>query len=640
VPDIKTRTTVRDIRVFDRAADAGRHMKDAFIKSKAAVESADRQAEQTQDAGYSSPAEYASDHISSGARTTAEQAAHTFRNPRQKAATSADKAKQHFENAKQQLPQARKQVAEQAKQTAQRTQQTAKGLKGKADQARQTVDKAQKSVREAKQTLIRTKETVKKTIKTSGRAQKGIKHSAKTVKATGKSSIKTAKRAVKTAQKTAKTATKTAKQAAKAAKRAEQAARAAAKAAAKAAKVAAKVLVATVKAIIAAIKGLVAAIAAGGWVAVVIILIICIVSAILGSVFGIFYSNETGTDDSQPMTEAVVSINDEFNSAIQSKVAGLKASHGADEVELIYDGDMDEDGSVGNWADVLAVYAVNTATGDDEQAEVLTVTPKKVEQLRSIFNDMNSVSYRTETETREEPQTDANGKSVLDEDGNPVMATIVTLYVYIDVSSQDYRDGAALYAFDDTQRNLLDELMQPEYYPLFAALTGDIIGDGGLYGFGLDINPNLPPNELGALIVQAAKKYIGRSYSSMDCSALVRAALKDCGLTSMNGLSSTGMAKRCQELGIFFTDASKLQAGDLIFFVRKDAKRGPGYCTDTRRCGTGKCKRWNQVHHVAIYINEEFLIDSTGGKNSVQIRKHWGKNGSEWSWLGFGRVVN
>ena len=71
-----------------------------------------------------------------------------------------------------------------------------------------------------------------------------------------------------------------------------------------------------------------------------------------------------------------------------------------------------------------------------------------------------------------------------------------------------------------------------------------------------------------------------------------------------------------------------------------DASRGEGYCTDTRRCGTGRCKRWLQIHHVAIYINDEFLIDSTGGNNSVQIRKHWGKNGSEWEWVCFGRPTN
>lgn len=129
----------------------------------------------------------------------------------------------------------------------------------------------------------------------------------------------------------------------------------------------------------------------------------------------------------------------------------------------------------------------------------------------------------------------------------------------------DYRDGADMYRFNADQNEMLTELMQPDYYPLFAELLGDAVGDGGTYGFGLDINPDLPSTELGAQIVLAAKKYIGRSYSSMDCSGLVRAAYRDCGLSSMNGLTSTDMAQKCRDMNVLFTDASKLQAGDLIF---------------------------------------------------------------------------
>jgi len=189
----------------------------------------------------------------------------------------------------------------------------------------------------------------------------------------------------------------------------------------------------------------------------------------------------------------------------------------------------------------------------------------------------------------------------------------------MNIVSLDYRDGAELYRFNRSQYEALAEMMLPEYYPLFAELLGDMVGNGGEYGLGLDINPDLPPSTLGAQIVAAAKKYIGRSYSSMDCAGLVRAAYRDCGLNSMNGLSSTGMAEKCRDMGVLFTDPSQLQAGDLIFFACKDASRGPGYCTDYARCGSGKCKRWMQIHHVAIYINETFLIDSTGGNNSVQI---------------------
>ena len=169
---------------------------------------------------------------------------------------------------------------------------------------------------------------------------------------------------------------------------------------------------------------------------------------------------------------------------------------------------------------------------------------------------------------------------------------------------------------------------------------GDTVGDGGEYGFGININLDLPASELGAQIVEAAKKYIGRSYSSMDCSKLARTAYNDCGLTSMNGKSSVYIAKACEEMGCLFTDPSQLQAGDLIFFSRFDPSRGEEYCGDRNRCGSGKCKRWLHIHHVAIYINDEFLIDSTGGNNSVQIRKHWGMDTAKWKWVCFGRPTS
>lgn len=296
--------------------------------------------------------------------------------------------------------------------------------------------------------------------------------------------------------------------------------------------------------------------------------------------------------------------------------------------------------TVPNWADVVGVYAIKVGADAETPSDVTEMSPENMEKLREIFLDMNKVLYRTESETETVIVTDEYGAIVLDKNGKPITERKTTLFIYVNVLSMDYRDGADMYQFNADQNEMLTELMQPVYYPLFSELLGDAVGDGGTYGLGLDINPDLPSTELGAQIVAAAKKYIGRSYSSMDCSSLVRAAYRDCGLSSMNGLTSTGMAQKCRDMNVLFTDASKLQAGDLIFFARKDASRGEGYCTDTKRCGTGKCKRWLQIHHVAIYINGEFLIDSTGGNNSVQIRKHWGRSGSEWEWVCFGRPTS
>ena len=497
---------------------------------------------------------------------------------------------------------------------------------------RQGQERVRQSVQSSRRVRQASRRTVKQSANTAKIATKGtVKTAQRTVKTT-KQTVKTAEKTVKTTQQAAKTAQKTAQAAAKATQVTARATQAAAKAAA----AATKAVAAFVKALIAAVKALIAAIAAGGWVAVVIIIVIVLVIALL-SLFGVFSANESA-DGSKPMTEAIESINAEFQGEMQSRIAEMSSQSGADVVEFIYEGDMEgAESSVPNWADVVGVYSIKTSMDEENPSDITMVTPENTERLRAVFNDMNTASYRTETETETITVTDEYGAIVLDEDGEPVTETKTTLYIYVNVSSMDYRDGAELYHFNADQIEMLNELMLPDYYPLFAELLGNTVGDGGEYGFGPDINPDLPPNELGAQIVQAAKKYIGRSYSSMDCSGLVRAAYRDCGLSSINGLTSTGMAQKCRDMGVLFTDASQLQAGDLIFFAHKDASRGEGYCTDRRRCGSGRCKRWMQIHHVAIYINGEFLIDSTGGSNSVQIRKHWGKNGSEWEWVCFGR---
>ena len=498
-----------------------------------------------------------------------------------------------------------------------------------AHQGRERVKRSFQSSRRARQTSQQTAKQGAKSTKTV--AKETVKTAQRTVK-TAQHTVKTAENAVKTTQQAAKAAQKTAQAAARAAQMAAKAARAAAKAAVAAAKAAAKAIAAIVKAIIAAVKALIAAIAAGGWVAVVIIIVVVLVVGLL-AVFGVFSSNESA-DGGKPMAEAIEGINAEFQSGMQSKINELSAQGGADVVEVIYEGDMESaESPVPNWADVVGVYAIKVGADSENPADVTVVTPENIEWLKAVFNDMNAVTYHTESETETITVTDEYGAIVLDENGDPMTESKTTLYIYVNVSSMDYRDGADMYRFNADQNEMLTELMRPDYYPLFA----ELLGDGGEYGFGLDINPDLPPNELGAKIVQAAKKYIGRSYSSMDCSGLVRAAYRDCGLSSMSGLSSTGMAQKCRDMNVLFTDPSQLQAGDLIFFARKDASRGAGYCTDHRRCGSGRCKRWMQIHHIAIYINGEFLIDSTGGSNSVQIRKHWGKNGSEWEWVCFGR---
>lgn len=633
--DIKTRSSEKTLHILTDAARAPRELaRKSLIESKEKVkEAAERRQPQDE-----SPEQYAENRIEQTAEEAVHRASDEASYQSRRIIQKAKKAKRSKDIFEQQgTPPSRSTTnggrAQQSSAAA-----TSGSTTNQTNAYRAGRERVIQNARSLRQTARSTRYTAKPAQtaeRTASTARKAVKTSARTAVKTSQQSVKVAKHTVKT---TEKAAIKTAEVSAKLSQKAAQAAAKAAQAAAKAAAAAAKAITAIIKWIVAAVKALVAAIAAGGWVAVVIVVIVALIAAVLCLCFGVFFSNDSA--GGMPMTDAIVSIDDGFTASIQARIDELTASADADVVEILFAGDMeDENSSVSNWVDVLGVYSVYATTGENA-SEVITVTPENIEKLRKVFYDMNSFSVTMETETAEEIEVDEYGAIVLDEDGEPIVNTTTTLYINVEVTSLDYRDGADRYGFDESQMEMLMEIMRPEYYPLFAELCGQTLGDGGEYGLGLDINPGLTDSEMGAQIVQAAKRYIGRSYASMDCSGLVRAAYRDCGLSSMNGLNSASMAKKCQEMGVLFTDPSQLQSGDIIFFARKDARRGEGYCTDHRRCGNGRCKRWMQIHHVAIYINGEFLIDSTGGNNSLQIRKHWGKNGSEWQWICFGRPTN
>jgi len=460
---IKTREKIKDIKVFDRAVDVSTHMKNTFVKSKDT-------AEQTQEPGHNSPSEYATENISGSARNTAEQAAHHLKNPRKKAADNWDKAKQNLQEAKRQLPKERKRAAEQAKRTAEKAQKTADTLKGKADQARKTAQEAQKIVTDAKRALQQTRQagrqsvqTARQSVKTSRQAEKGIKQSVKTIKLAGKGTVKatqksvktaehTAKVTVKTAKQTAKTAQKSAQAAAKAAKAAARASKAAAKAAAQTAKAAVKATIATVKAIIAATKALISAIAAGGWVAVVIILIICMIGLLVGSIFGIFFSGEdSGNGYTMPL--AIAEINTEY----ADKISEIRSGNAHDEVSM--------SGSRAEWKDVLAVYAVKTNTDPENGQDVATMDEVKKELLRSVFWDMNTITHRSEVKEITEYIITDDGEGNLVETPQTITKTVL----YITISHKSVNEMSAQYGFTEQQKAQLTELMSDEYADLWSA---------------------------------------------------------------------------------------------------------------------------------------------------------------------------
>ena len=263
----------------------------------------------------------------------------------------------------------------------------------------------------------------KNTIKRAQRTIKTAQHTAKTAPRTAKTAIKTADHTAKTAQATAR-----------AARAAAQAARVTGKATATTAKAAAKGASAAAKALLASIKALVTAIAAGGWVAILAIVVICLIGLIAASPFGIFFSGEdSGTGQTMP------TVVREINLEYESKLEEIESNAAHDRLEL--------SGSRAVWPEVLAVYAVKTTTDPDNPQEVATMDDGKKELLKEIFWAMNEISHRTETATTTQTveTDDGKGNIIVEE----VEVTATTLYITVTHKTTD--EMADIYNFTADQ---------------------------------------------------------------------------------------------------------------------------------------------------------------------------------------------
>ena len=633
--------------VFDRAADgvreAGRSIKDkAAEQIKERIERV-RQREDVPDSGQSSPQEPQSGRSYSEPRTDGPQDRPVDasldpapdRSPRQRPeGAERIKTKDSYILSQGEAPTPRE-----PQKRAIQVERTAAHTKGKipdtpakkpdaprssnytnrsARAARRMEQSASKSVRQAGKRTIKTAE--KSAVKT---VRKGA------VKTAKKGAVKTSRVAVKTASKSVKMAERTARVTAKATQRAAQAAvrmaqaaaraaQAAAKAAVAAAKAAAKAAAALIKALIAAVKGLIAAIAAGGWVAVVIILAVALVAVILCACFGVFASNET--EEGNPMTAAILEIDTEFRASIDAEIARL-SNGDYDEIVVRYAGDMDGDSDyLINWNDVIAVYAVRVTMDEENPMDVLEVTPEKIEKLRETFLAMNTVEYDTEI-----IETEGAGAQVGDadeEEAEPYRKLIIT----VSVNSMDHLAGAEYYSFTEDQREALAAMMEPQMLPMYAELTGvDLLG--GFEGSITDIVSGLPVGEKGTEIVTAALTRLGHPYSQdyrgegnyVDCSSLVQWAYRQAGI-SIPG-TSVAQAQYCADRGLSI-GRSELAPGDLVFWSKT----------------TCDCGRWNEIHHVGIYIGNNRVIEASSSKGCVIVRELWGLGSGKWQVHSYGRA--
>lgn len=206
-----------------------------------------------------------------------------------------------------------------------------------------------------------------------------------------------------------------------------------------------------------ATKAMIAAIGSLSGMAGVVIVLIVLIGLLLGSSYGIFFSNEK-TDSNTTMQNVISEINAEYQGRIDAEKNGVDY----DEVVL--------SGSRASWQDVLSIYAVLTTTDSANGQEVVTITPEKKQMIKDIFWAMTDISSYTDTRTETEivKTDDGNGNILEDEQTKE----IVTLHIVASRRTAD--EMAAYYDFNDAQLQLLNELQWSENAPLWRALLGRI----------------------------------------------------------------------------------------------------------------------------------------------------------------------
>ena len=282
---IKTRHVQKDIKVLDKTVTAAEHMKGAYIRTRDS-------AEQTHVKEQSNPVGYAEEQVKENgervARGTVQQAG-----KQGKKVISAVREKGRAEKEAETFRERNRGPSassfssgtEESYQPKEQMKNRAGAQNGRTAGEHTTVGK------EAGKKGAQIREFPKQTIKTVERGEKTIKTAHASVKTSGKAAVKGAGRTIKTAERTGHTAVRTTEVTARAAaqgartavmttQRTAFVARQAAIVTAQATKAAAKAVTASVKAAIAAVKSLVSAILAGGWIVVLILLIVILFGAL------------------------------------------------------------------------------------------------------------------------------------------------------------------------------------------------------------------------------------------------------------------------------------------------------------------------------------------------------------------------
>lgn len=403
-----------------------------------------------------------------------------------------------------------------------------------------------KSLKETSKNIINAKEFIKKKLSNNNIKNKSIEITQNFTNKNPKM-IKTAKYAERTTYKTAKKTTETS---VKGAKKAYQIAKSTAKTSYESIKKVVKATISTIKAIIASTKALIAFLIAGGWIAIIIIIIISLISLLCSSFLGIFFSSEKNVGE-KTMSSIISEINMEFT----NKITEIQNNNPHDEFEI--------HSNRAEWKDILSIYVATTSNGEDG-VNVLTLDDDKINHLKKIFWEMNIINSRIDVVERE--------IEITDDKGNITKQKVKRNLLYIDITSKTIDEMIEQYKLNSKQIMQISELQKEEYSDLWTNVVyGSSNGSTDIVQVAL--------SQVGNVGGEPYWSWYGFTSRVEWCACFVSYCANECGYIEAGIIPKFAS---CESEGVSWFKACQLwkergyipKPGDIIFFDWEESQDG------------------------------------------------------------------
>lgn len=259
--------------------------------------------------------------------------------------------------------------------------------------------------------------------------------------------VKGAGKGIKDSKKVAKDAQKIARNSVKNAKKSYQIAKETAKKTIQTTKAVIKATISTIKLAISGTKALISALIAGGWIVLVIVIVICMIGLLCSSIFGIFLSGSKTSSDAITVTDVIAECNQEFSNKLQT----IQDQNPHDDYVL--------DGNMASWKDVLIIYTVKQSNGLNQQ-EVVTMDNAKKTIFKQVFWDMNEVTSEVKVETVTEQGTNALERP----------KEVQKKVLHIKITSKNIEEMKTKYYLNAMQLDQIKELSDEQYASLWSGV--------------------------------------------------------------------------------------------------------------------------------------------------------------------------